>query len=80
MATEGEERVEYRALVRAPWNILDPKELREQGYTERWTGYGTDPQAIAKAVNSRSVEDHQWIAAWQKRTVIVGPWEEHQRG
>lgn len=71
-----ETRVEYRALIRSPWNILDPKELREQGYTESWSGYHEDPKDIIKIANYRSEEERRWIAKWEKRTVIVGPWEE----
>lgn len=69
-----EVRVEYRALIRSPWNILDPKELREQGYTEQWSGYDTDPKAIIKFANYRSEEERRWIAGWQKRLVLVSPW------
>lgn len=74
----AETRTEYRAIYRNPWSILDPQKYHERGWMEHTSGFGSDKEKIRKEVMRRSEEDHQYIVRWEKRTVLVGPWEEDQ--
>lgn len=73
----AETRIEYRAIYRVPWSILDPDEYRERGYMERETNYGVDKKRIREQNYDlrRSEESHAEIVRWEKRSVSVGEWE-----
>ncbi|AXC37878.1 hypothetical protein SEA_JACKO_18 [Microbacterium phage Jacko] len=70
------ERIEWRARYRIPSSILSSAEDRARGYEELFTGYCETREEARKVAMHRSEETLASVIGYQKRTVVVGEWED----
>lgn len=70
------ERIEWRARYRIPASTLSSAEDRERGYEELVTWYCHSREEARKVATHRSEETLASVLGYQKRTVVVGEWED----